>query len=205
MKPGLVVGTGRGVISTVAIFGLLALVPAALSAQQGQGAQGQGAQGQDPAQADTVQLVFERERFTYPTFQRRNPFRALTGQESGPRFEELTFRGAILSSREGGSVALLTAPGGGPVGRNFRVREGQVLGNVRIISIERRQVVVNVDEFGQVERRVLELRRTEPQAQPGSDNQEQTDTDPDSTGTGGAGADPDTTGGSGLNGSGGST
>lgn len=182
------------------LLGLLAFVPTGVEAQD--------AEPDEPPSIDpdTIQLVFERERFSYPTFQRRNPFRPLTGDATGPRFEELTFRGAILSEREGGSIALLSAPGGGPAGRNFRVRVGDVIGNVRILAIERRQVRVQVDEFGQIEQRVLELRRTEPQAEPGSDIDDQTGVDPDTTGTtGNDGGDPDTSGDSGSNGSGGSS
>jgi len=117
------------------------------------------------AQADTVELIFEREVFEYPTFQRRNPFRPLTGDDAGPRFEEMALQGVILSSDGVGSVALLGPRGAAAGSRNWRVREGDVLGNMRVLAIRQREILVEVDEFGVRESRILELRRTEPEAQ----------------------------------------
>jgi hypothetical protein len=128
-------------------------------------------EGQDPppqapeAAGDTVQLVFEREVFTYPSQARRNPFRPLTdGGDAGPRFEQLVFLGAISSADPGGSVALLGIRTGGPDGPTYRMRVGQSIGNTRIIEIRPRQLIVEVEEFGLRERRTLELQRTAPEA-----------------------------------------
>lgn len=117
---------------------------------------------------DTIQLVFEREVFTYPTFQRRNPFAPLTGQTDGPRYEDLELRMVILVEDGPGSVATLALRGSGggqqSGARTFRVREGDVLGNMRIRTIRLREIVVDVDEFGQRDTRIMELRRQEPEA-----------------------------------------
>lgn len=133
-----------------------AFLPAALSAQQ------------PPPRPDTTALVFDREVFTYPTFERRNPFvRVLSGSEGGPRFEELELIGVIFSPNPDLSVALFGPRGGGDEGeavqqrarRTFRARRGDVLGNVRILEIHQTRVVVEVDEFGLTEQRIMELQR----------------------------------------------
>lgn len=158
------------------------------------------------ARADTVELIFEREVFEYPTFQRRNPFRPLTGDDAGPRFEEMVLLGVILSSDGIGSVALLGPRGAAAGARNWRVREGDVLGNVRVLAIRQRDILVEVDEFGVRESRVLELRRTEPEAQGEEDDPEGVDEPEEDTpapppgGGGDGGAAPDTTGASDGNG-----
>lgn len=132
------------------------LVPTAASAQQ----------GPPPGElGDTTELVFEREVFSYPSFERRNPFRPLVGgEDGGPRFEELRLLGILQSASSELSVALFGIGGGGQggqqgAGRTFRVREGQTLGNTRILDIQRSRVIVNVTEFGLTEQRVLELPR----------------------------------------------
>ena len=52
--------------------------------------------GPPPAPAE---LVFDREVFEYPSFQRRNPFRTLVGNVAGgPRFEQIRLRGIIWSA-----------------------------------------------------------------------------------------------------------
>ncbi len=119
-----------------------------------------------PSDGDTVDLVFEREVFSYPTFERRNPFRALTGEDDvGPRFEDLVLLGVISSTGGGGSVALLGTRSAGPsqqaASATYRVREGETLGNVRVIEIRPRQILVAVAEFGLTETRTLQLRRAE--------------------------------------------
>lgn len=61
-----------------------------------------------PQRPDTTELVFEREVFAYPAFQRRDPFDPLVDEQaSGPRFEQLTLLGIIHSPDPSQSVALL--------------------------------------------------------------------------------------------------
>ena len=103
---------------------------------------------------DSIQLVFEREVFTYPSFERRNPFRPLTGEEDlGPRFEDMILLGVVLSPRSEASIAVLGArppgaTGDQPPSRIFRLRSGESLGNVRVLEIRRREVVFAVEDFG---------------------------------------------------------
>lgn len=168
------------ILATALILGAIA---APLGAQQGdqQGDQ-QEERTQDPPRAvgaDTLQLVFEREIFTYPSHARRNPFRPLTTQDAGPRFENLALLGIISSPDLNGSIALIGIRGGTGAGAGqggvaavtHRLREGQVIGNVRIIEIRPREVVVEVEDFGLRERRIMEIVRTAPEARdaPGSD------------------------------------
>jgi hypothetical protein len=122
-----------------------------------------------PNVVDSLQLVFEREVFTYPGFERRDPFRQLTGDEAsgGPRFEDLVLLGVVLSPEVRASVAVVGArpPGSTtdqPPTRIFRLRPGESLGNVRVIDVRRREIVVEVADFGVRDTRTLALRRPLP-------------------------------------------
>jgi hypothetical protein len=115
--------------------------------------------------ADSIELVYDREVFTYPSFDRRNPFRPLTGEASvGPRFEDLVLMGRIISSNPASSIALVGArqPGtgqGDTPARTYRLRVGDVLGNTRLLEIRDQMVLLEVEEFGLRETRVLDLVR----------------------------------------------
>lgn len=119
------------------------------------------------APAPVAELVFEREVFQYPTYQRRNPFRPLVGnQGSGPRFEQVSLRGIIWSMDPKRSVALFgvggTAQGGAaatPVGETKRLRVGESWGNMRVAEIQKDRVIVAVEEFGLSENKTLGLTR----------------------------------------------
>jgi hypothetical protein len=132
-----------------------------------------------------VEIVSEREVFSYPSFQRRNPFRPLVGDESGPRFEQVELRGIIYDRSGGGrSVAVLglraqaerqiqqiiqrqvTAQESTTAARpdtiyvpepTERLRAGQQWGNMRVARIEEDHVVLNVTEFGITEQRILRI------------------------------------------------
>lgn len=141
-----------GVSAGSAGLALLALaLPAVLAAQEPPA-------GPPP---EPTELVFEREVFDYPTYERRNPFRPLTSETSGPRFEQIRLRGVIYSPDPRRSVALLAAvtPGSDGAGQTRRVRVGESWGNVRVLEIRRDEVVVEVEEFGLTERRVMQLER----------------------------------------------
>jgi hypothetical protein len=123
--------------------------------------------------ADSVQLVFEREVFAYPDFERRDPFRPLTGDETsgGPRFEDLVLLGVVLSPDPRASVAIVGARPPGSTSdqaptRTFRLRIGEPLGNVRLIDVRRREIVVEVADFGARDTRTLALRRPFPVVAP---------------------------------------
>ena len=143
-------------VSMLLCVGLL-VAPGAAEAQE---PAPQGPPG--PPAMDTTELVFEREVFSYPSFERRNPFRPLVGGgDGGPRFEQLQLLGIIQSSQPELSVALLGVRGSGQgqLGETYRVRQGQTLGNSRILDIQSSRVIVEVTEFGLTEQRVLEVQR----------------------------------------------
>jgi hypothetical protein len=120
--------------------------------------------------ADSVDLVFEREVFDYPNYGRRNPFDPLTGEDMGPRFEDLLLTGVIYTQDRTRSIATIgeraTGTAQAPV-RHHRLREGDVIGNTRIVEIREGRVTVQVEDFGQFELRTLELERAAPQPVPG--------------------------------------
>jgi hypothetical protein len=144
----------------------VALLAAPASAQEGQ-AQPDSATA--PRPSETTDLVFEREVFSYPDYDRRNPFRVLLATESGPRFEQMELRGIVYSSTPGGGVALMGIggatqldPQGGPGGEvvsmgSRRLRAGERWGNVRILEIRPTEVVVEVEEFGMTEQRIMPM------------------------------------------------
>ncbi|NJD19984.1 MAG: hypothetical protein FIA95_11980 [Gemmatimonadetes bacterium] len=126
------------------------------------------AQGQQPPAPQPPELVFEREVFTYPRLQRRNPFRALSGVSQGaPRFEELRVVGIIYSDRPSESVAVLgtstveysedASTATVQPGVSWYLKVGQSVGNIRVVAIRREQVVVDVEEFGITEQKIMQL------------------------------------------------
>jgi len=117
-----------------------------------------------PQDPDSVDLVVEREAFLYPRYERRNPFAPLlSGGDSGPRFEEVRLVGILYSSNPDLSLASFgprTGQGGEESGvQTYRVRRGDTLGNFRILEIQKTRVVVQIQEFGQTEQRIMELER----------------------------------------------
>ncbi len=140
----------------LALAGLL-LLPAVAWAQE------PGPPRPPAERRDSVDLRAEREVFGYPEFERRNPFKPLTGTEGGPRFEQMRLTGVILSSVAARSVATLTTGGaseGGSRddrGRSARLRVGERWGNVRVVAIRQDRIVVDVEEFGLAERREMLL------------------------------------------------
>jgi len=132
---------------------LLSAAPAA--------AQQTAAKGSKPAKPaaakppEEVELKFEREYFVYPVQPRRDPFASLAARNDlGPRFEDLSLQGVIVSA-DGRSVALLSDG----TGRIYRVRRGDLVGNARVISIADRKVVFAVENFGIVRQEELVLKR----------------------------------------------
>ena len=118
-----------------------------------------------PAEPPT-QLVFEREVFNYPSFDRRNPFSPLSSNSAGgPRFEQIQLRTIIYSSNPDLSLAVFSTGGGASLEAlaegtaelsvedmvTQRLRRGQVWGNMRVAEIQRDRVIVVVEEFGRSE------------------------------------------------------
>lgn len=121
-----------------------------------------------PGQQPPTELVFEREIFAYPSFERRNPFAPLTaGNQGGPRFQQLRLMGIIFSERSSESVAIVgtstvdVSEDGSSVsvdpGQSWYLKVGQSVGNIRIVEIRREQVVVEVEEFGLTEQKIMQL------------------------------------------------
>ncbi|MBI4408365.1 MAG: hypothetical protein HY561_01575 [Gemmatimonadetes bacterium] len=137
----------------------LLLSASALAAQEAAPAPAPGAAPPPPpppAPRADPKLVFEREVFLYPGENRRDPFTSLaSGGELGPRFEDLALRGIIYSPAPGESVVLLADARG----KIYRVRQGAVVGNSRVLEIGRLRVLFAVENFGIVRQELLELKR----------------------------------------------
>ena len=125
--------------------------------------------GQDTIPPDSTVLVFSREVFTYPTYERRNPFTPLiSGDVAGPRFEELSLLGIVyFANNPELSVALFGSgnrsgpeqSGTAAASETHRAHIGEVVGNMRVIEIQRTRVIVEVEDFGLTEQRAMELPR----------------------------------------------
>lgn len=148
--------------AALAVAGLLA-IPGTLRAQD---------DAPPPTAAEQpleTELVFERELFQYPSFQRRNPFRPLvSSDEGGPRFEQLRLIGVLYSEDPGESVAVvgtsrITISDDGTrvtvqdQGDSWYLKVGQSIGNTRIVEIRRDEVAVEIEEFGLTEQRTMQL------------------------------------------------
>jgi len=121
-----------------------------------------------PVRQQQTELVFEREVFRYPEFQRRNPFRPLVASDSGgPRFSQLRLIGIIHSDDPSLSVAIVgtsqvnLSQDASAVtlveGQSWYLKVGQSVGNIRIVEVRREQVVVEVEEFGLTEQKIMQL------------------------------------------------
>jgi hypothetical protein len=154
----------RGILgSLLLVFGTQPMAAQDPAAQDPSG-QDPPTEAARPQRPDSVALVFEREVFVYPQYERHNPFAPLSsGDDAGPRFEGLRLLGVISSSDPRASVALL-----GPradqtqdptAAQSYRVRQGDRLGNMRILQIQENRIVVEIEEFGMTEQRIMELQR----------------------------------------------
>lgn len=149
----------RAIVRPLVLLGVLGALgpglPAGLSAQATTGEQA----GPPRPAREATELVFEREVFTYPTFERRNPFRPLLGGDAGPRFESMSLQGIVyVSENPSESMALMRAGGGGETqAQSRRLRAGERWGNVRVVEVRRSEVMVEVEEFGITEQRIMQL------------------------------------------------
>ncbi len=108
-------------------------------------------------------LIFEREVFTYPAENRRDPFRPPINDGSGPVFEDLELRMIIYSVAASQSLAL-AADGSN---KTYRLRRGQSLGNATVLDIEPARVFFMVEDYGNRRRAILELPRNRKKKEPG--------------------------------------
>lgn len=113
------------------------------------------AAAQQPA-ATQASTVYEREVFEYPSVGRRDPFLPLNaGEQIGPRFDDLMVSG-VLHNPSVGSVATLTDQN---TGRRYRVREGDVLGEIRVAAIRANEVDFVITSFGISRRETLRVKK----------------------------------------------
>ena len=106
-------------------------------------------------------MVFEREVFTYPAGERRNPFLPVEGPAAdGPRVEDMRLLGIIhhpdsayslvvlgISRRVGGTGDVVNAAAGPQAGRaTARLRLGDTHGRLRVVEIHEYRVVIELDE-----------------------------------------------------------
>lgn len=107
------------------------------------------------AQETPEDSTLMREVFDYPSSGRRDPFEPLsTGQDLGPRFEDLRLAGVIYSP-DRGSIAVLVDVA---TQRRYRVWEGDVLGGARLISVGQDHAEFLVTVFGVSRRDTLRLK-----------------------------------------------
>jgi hypothetical protein len=110
---------------------------------------------QRPPQPRDIQLVFEREIFSYAAGGRRDPFRSLADQEGmGPLFDDLKLRMIIHSDEPGQSVALVVDG----ARKIYRLRKGDVVGNASVLDITESRVTFMVEDFGNRRQEVLDLK-----------------------------------------------
>lgn len=104
-----------------------------------------------PISADEVQLVFDREVYTYPGANRRDPFKPLITENL---FEDLTLRMIIHSDVPGQSIVVLADKRR----RTYRLRRGESIGNVTVIDITPDRATFAVEDFGVRRTEVLRLK-----------------------------------------------
>lgn len=124
-----------------------------------------------PPGTPPTELVFEREVFSYPAFDRRNPFARLSANSAGgPRFSQIALRTIIYSSNPQNSLAIFNSGGNLPsaqgteiqaenLGETRRLRVGEGWGNMRVVEIQRDRVIVSVEEFGIAETHTMMIPR----------------------------------------------
>lgn len=116
------------------------------------------AQQATPRQTAPTEAIYRRERFVYPTNNRRNPFVSLlTLEDAGPQFENLDLAGIIFGG-SAGSVATLID---NATDKRYRVRRGDTVGNARVVEIRPDAVVFQVTQFGVTRSETLRIRKEE--------------------------------------------
>jgi hypothetical protein len=117
------------------------------------------AAAESAARGGEPKLVFDREVFSYPGENRRDPFRPLTHQEDlGPVFNDLRLRMIIYSGDPKQSIVVVADASN----KVYRLRHGQSLGNVTVVDIAQTRVVFSVDDFGIRRQEVLDLKSRKP-------------------------------------------
>lgn len=103
-------------------------------------------------------VIYRRERFVYPTDNRRNPFLSLlTIEDAGPQFEDLDLVGIIFGGSMGSVATLIDRA----TDKRYRVRLGDAIGNANVIEIQADAVVFTVTSFGVTRSETLRIRKEE--------------------------------------------
>ncbi|MEY3701256.1 MAG: hypothetical protein RI891_548 [Gemmatimonadota bacterium] len=99
--------------------------------------------------------LLQREAFVYDRVGRRDPFASLLASGAiRPLLADLRVSGILVDPVSANSVAMVKDT---VTGQLYRVKEGSVLGRIRVTAIRAREVAVTVDEFGTARRQVLML------------------------------------------------
>lgn len=148
---------GRAALALAAATAVLAATgPAA--AQEGPADRDTVQAPADSAEAEEAPTEYRREVFDYPGTGRRNPFEPVDGGvEEGPRFENLRVTGVIHSPAIG-SVAVLFDM---TTGERYRVRDGQTIGEARVLEIRPTEVRFAVSGAGETRRETLQVETRE--------------------------------------------
>lgn len=167
---GEVPGTGSRAESTLGRVGWVWLVAAALVATAVGPAMAQDGSAdadtetedatvtQDSASAADEPTEYLREVFGYPGAGRRNPFEPVdAGVAEGPQFQNLHLTGIIYSPSVGSVAVLLDRS----TGERYRVRNGQTLGQARVLDIRRTEVRFAVSGAGETRRETLQVEERE--------------------------------------------
>lgn len=110
----------------------------------------------DAQSVTPASTVYEREIYEYPSLGRRDPFRALNaGETIGPQFDDLRLSGVLFNPSIGSVATLLDEK----TGRRYRVREGENLGETRIIAIRTDEVDFLITSFGISRQETLRVKR----------------------------------------------
>lgn len=142
---------------------VLALVLLAVTLPVLGGAQGEQAGSARPADVtpDGVErdsagnVLFRREVYNYPSAGRRDPFSSLI--ETGdirPMLADLQIIAITTGETDRQSIATLKDRSSDEI---YRVRVGSVFGRMRVTSIRRRELVVEIDEFGYKRQETLSI------------------------------------------------
>lgn len=114
----------------------------------------------DPSagQSAPLELIYRRERFVYPTDNRRNPFVSLLSlDDAGPQFEDLDLLGVIFGASQGSVATLIDRA----TERRYRIRRGDSVGNASVVEIRPDAVVFRVTQFGVTRSETLGIRKEE--------------------------------------------
>jgi hypothetical protein len=116
-------------------------------------------------QQSEQQAVYRREKFVYPSDNRRNPFVSLIGPDvdSGPIFEDLDLMGIIFGGSAGSVATVIDRA----TEKRYRVRRGDTIGSARVVEIRPDAVVFQVSEFGVTRSETLRIRRGEEEGEQG--------------------------------------